>query len=73
MKKKLQPGPAGFMNSVENKAEAPKESKTRKPRELKIEVVEEVVANTVAEPQVADAVEEVSTEELPASEESISE
>jgi|688.fasta_scaffold2302046_1 hypothetical protein len=79
MKKKSQPGPAGFMSAVENKtktpfaienkAEAPKESKTKKPREPKVEAV----AEAIVEPQVADAVEEVATEELPASEESISE
>ena len=69
MKKKSQPGPAGFMLAVENKAEAPKESKTKKPREPKVEAV----ADAIVEPQVADAVEEVATEELPASEEIISE
>jgi hypothetical protein len=73
MKKKSQPGPAGFMIAVENKAEELKEFKTRKRREPKVEAVEEAVAEAVAEPQVADAVEEVTTEETSASEEIISE
>lgn len=64
MKKKMQPSPSGFLVEVDNKSEAPKESKARKPRESKAEPVAEfvpveVIAHTPEEAPSEEAVAEV--------------